>query len=120
MQQMYTDSGNELASRNCCFWLPTLFDQSLVRILQRDFPSMQFLLVDIPIRGNSSVATGLGRRREADPHGFTMKPFTRRSRVLQALKFRWQSTGVLASRKDTGEWIYPMRSPDPATPISCK
>ena len=55
-------------------WMPTLFDQSLVRILQRDFPSVQFVLVDIPKR--EVLGTGWAGVEQPIPMGSLMKPFT--------------------------------------------
>ena len=54
-------------------WAPTLFDQSVVRILQRNFPAAQFLLVDVDTR------EVLGARwQDPDrpiPFGSITKPF---------------------------------------------
>jgi cell division protein FtsI/penicillin-binding protein 2 len=55
-------------------WAPTLFDQSVVRVLTRDFPQAQYILVD--------VATGevLGKRwssvEQPIAMGSLVKPFT--------------------------------------------
>lgn len=54
-------------------WAPTLFDQSLVRILQRDFPSVQFVLVDIPTR---EVLGSAWASHQPIPMGSLVKPFT--------------------------------------------
>jgi cell division protein FtsI/penicillin-binding protein 2 len=54
-------------------WAPTLFDQSVVRILTRNFPQAQFLLIDV---ASKEV---LGRRwvsEQPAPMGSLMKPFT--------------------------------------------
>jgi cell division protein FtsI/penicillin-binding protein 2 len=54
-------------------WAPTLFDQSVVRVLTRNFPQAQFVLIDVT--GNQV----LGRRWASEapiPMGSLMKPFT--------------------------------------------
>jgi cell division protein FtsI/penicillin-binding protein 2 len=74
---------------------PTLFDQSVVRILQRDFPSAQFLLVDIA--GNEVIGANWDSADEPVPLGSLVKPFVALS--AQSRKFRcnprecWQTGG---------------------------
>jgi cell division protein FtsI/penicillin-binding protein 2 len=54
-------------------WAPTLFDQSVVRVLTRDFPQAQYVLVDVATR------EVLGRRWSSDSPiaaGSLVKPFT--------------------------------------------
>lgn len=55
-------------------WAPTLFDQSVVRILTRDFPQAQYLLVSVATR------EVIGKRwpfaTEPIPLGSLVKPFT--------------------------------------------
>lgn len=65
------------------FWSPTLFDQSVARILERNFPSAQFLLLDI------DTTEIIGSRWAAPdrpiPLGSLTKPFLRGGQPDMAL-----------------------------------
>ena len=60
---------------------PTLFDQTVVRILQRNFPAAQFLLIDID--SNEIIGTRWPESDRPVPIGSLTKPFllTRTERV---------------------------------------